>query len=1359
MYGVDVLTDPRFDQRVRWSPGERLDHLFEQRVDDLTAHGLSDRLAVDSEHEAVTYAGLDSRANRLARHLAHRGVRSGDRVGLLFDHAIDAYTAMIATLKLNAAYVPLDPKFPPDRIAYICQDAGVRTVITCTSLLAALGPATVEAIALDADAPAITALPSHRLGPDERGEPVEELAYVIYTSGTTGRPKGVAIEHASICNFVRVAAEVYGITGEDRIYQGMTIAFDFSVEEIWVPWMAGATLVPKPYGAALVGEELHDFLSSRRITGLCCVPTLLATLQEELPGLRFLLVSGEACPQDLITRWHRPGRRFLNVYGPTEATVTATWTTLDPGHRVTIGTPLPTYSVVILEPGSDRSLARGEVGEICVGGIALSPGYVHRPDLTAKAFIQDNIGLPNNPTHRLYRTGDLGRIDEDGNIEYDGRIDLQVKIRGYRIELTEIESILMQYPGVATAVVEPYRPEPDVVELAAYYCRVSDSAAVDPSEVQKLLRDRLPAYMVPSYLTELAKMPMLPSDKVDRKRLPTPTPADRLGAAAEYVAPEGLVEHELGRLLADELHLDRAGVTSHFFDDLGGDSLKMARFCAQVRKHPDLGSPSMQDVYRNPTIRLLAGALSDLELSSGTGTVHAGAVIEPTRPAHRVSTTRYVTVGAVQALTFALITSLYALVFIILFDWLTEAPHAGDAFFRSVGVSVALLGFSTLLPVVAKWLLVGRTRVKEIPAWGLDYYRFWVVRWLLGLSPVRLAAGTPVFIWYLRLIGAHVGRSTVIHGNILPPFPDLLTIGPNAVLLPGVGISCYHAESGVIRSGPVTIGDRAFVGAHSVVDIDTEIGADAQLAHSSSLGWGQRIPPGEHWHGTPAVPGGDDYRVVPEISPRPIRGVLFGLWTILIPVLLSAPLFTITWILIHSIPVIGIPLLGAEQLPWDAWPLNVILLAVSFTLVPVGLATGLLWVFTVPRLINMLLKPGRVYPLYGMGYAALRLVTRRTNTPFTTLFGDSSYITGYLSHLGYRLKPLVQTGTNFGMETRHDIPYLVRFGTGTMVSDGITMMNAEYSSTAFRVRPTVVGEHNYFGNNVVVSPDAKIADNCLLATKVLIPVSGEPRHDVGLLGSPAFEIPRSVQRDTAFDLLKSGPQHDQVLRDKLRYNTGSIVWRLVTRWIFGVVTGLMTLWAIDHHHDYGSWPMALTLFLLPLFSGLYFSFLERAVMAFRPMEPRFCSVYDRNFWRHERYWKVNSNAAAASLNGTPFKAWLLRAQGATVGRQLFDDGGVLVERTLVTVGDYCTFNAGAVIQCHSLEEGTFKSDRVVLEDGVTLAPAAFVHYGTHLGTGSLVETDAFLMKGEDVPAGQRWHGNPARPMPARLPSPTPSGQQ
>jgi AMP-binding enzyme len=217
----------------------------------------------------------------------------------------------------------------------------------------------------------------------------------------------------------------------------MTIAFDFSVEEIWVPLLAGATLVPKPAGSSLLGDELREFLAANEVTVLCCVPTLLATLDQDLPGLRFLLVSGEACRRT----------SSLGGTGPTEATVTATWTVVHPDRPVTIGVPLPTYSAVILDPtGEHQALLPGEVGEIGIAGIGLARGYLNRDDLTDRAFIPDFVGIDNNPSSRIYRTGDLGRVNDDGEIEYHGRIDTQVKIRGYRVELPEIESVLLQVP-------------------------------------------------------------------------------------------------------------------------------------------------------------------------------------------------------------------------------------------------------------------------------------------------------------------------------------------------------------------------------------------------------------------------------------------------------------------------------------------------------------------------------------------------------------------------------------------------------------------------------------------------------------------------------------------------------------------------------------------------------------------------------------------------------------------------------------------------------------------------------------------------------------------------------------------------
>jgi non-ribosomal peptide synthetase-like protein len=1352
----DVLVDLRYAQTPRWQPGERLDHLFEAQCDRLRGEGHGDRVAAADGDVVLTYDELDARANRLARHLSGEGVRAGDRIGLLFDRGIHAYVGMLAVLKLNAAYVPLDAGFPADRVAYIVSDAAVRTVVSLSSLRAVLARADVEVLCVDERADLIAGEDDGRLTAVERSAAVDELCYVVYTSGSTGRPKGVAIDHGGICSFVRVAAQVYGLTGQDRVYQGMTIAFDFSVEEIWVPWMVGATLVPKPGGTALIGRELRDFLVEQRITAMCCVPTLLATLEDDLPGLRFLLVSGEACPQDLVARWYRPGRRFLNVYGPTESTVSATWTTLHPDRRVTIGVPLPTYSVVILEPDAVQSVPQGDVGEIGIAGIGLSRGYLNRPDLTALAFVEDVLNIPNNPPGRIYRTGDLGRIDDDGEVEYHGRIDTQVKIRGYRIELTEIESVLLNLPGIAAAVVQPYSPEPGVVELIAYYSRRGD-AAVDPAEVYQKLTNHLPGYMVPAYLEELDTFPMLASDKVDRKSLPAPHGGRRLASLQSHVAPSNPTERALADVLAGVLRVERVSAQAHFFDELGADSLLMARFCARVREDPQLAALAMRDVYLNPTVERLA-----LELGSHLRAADAPALSTKSEnlsaaggrsggspaPSVATDTTKYVLTGVAQGVFFLCYTYLAALGIELGVGWIDAADGAVATYLRTVEVGALFLAVTIFLPIMTKWVLIGRWTPRDIPLWGLAYLRFWIVRTLTRISPAILFVGSPLYVLYLRALGARIGARVVILSRNVPACTDLLTIGAGSVIRKDAFFNGYRAEGCVIRTGRITLGDDAFVGEATVLDVDTALGSGAQLGHSSALLRGQQVPDGQRWHGSPAQATEVDHVRVPSLPYQWSRSVAHTVEHLLTQLLVGLPLTlgAIRPLVMSLIPGADTAGQGLSRLPMPGWSFGLHLLAITLVEFLAGLSVGLLLVMTLPRVLNLALHPDRVYPMYGFHYSLQRTIARMTNIRlFTALFGDSSYIVGYLASLGYQLFPVEQTGSNFGIDVKHETPYLSGVGTGTMVSDGLSLMNAEYSSTSFRVSPARVGARNFIGNNVAFPAGSRTGDNCLLATKVLVPLDGDLRENVGLLGSPPFEIPRSVQRDAQFDHLKTGEEFRRRLAAKNRYNLATIAWFLLTRWLYVFLVGLLMAGAFSLQSQLGTWAIALALTLVPVVSATYFILLQHAVMGFRAMQPRYCSIYDRYFWRHERFWKLDASAYVQMFNGTPLKSWIWRALGMRVGRRLFDDGCGIPEKSLVTIGDFCTLNQGGVVQGHSLEDGTFKSDHISLGDGCTVGTKAFIHYGVQIGAGAVLEADSFLMKGEEIPARRRWQGNPARP--------------
>ncbi|HEY2765641.1 MAG TPA: amino acid adenylation domain-containing protein, partial [Pseudonocardiaceae bacterium] len=889
-----VLMAPDHAQEVRWRHGERLHHLFEQQCD-----RIAQRVAVDTGDMTVTFSQLDARANQLARYLRARGAQPGQRIALLFDQAVPSYVAMLAVLKINAVYVPLDASFPADRVAYIVEDADVGMVLSLSHLranLTDLADFGTELIAVDAAGGEIGGQAERRLTDAERGTPVDELAYVIYTSGSTGWPKGVAISHASICNFVRVAAEVYGIQAEDRVYQGMTIAFDFSVEEIWVPWMSGATLVPKPGGTVQLGADLHEFLTRRGVTGMCCVPTLLSTLDEDLPGLRFLLVSGEACPQHLVSRWHRRGRRFLNVYGPTEATVTATWTELHPDRSVTIGVPLPSYATVILDPENPhRALPPGEVGEIGIAGIGLADGYLNRPDLTERAFIPDFLGIVGNTSGRIYRTGDLGRVNGDGEIEYHGRIDTQVKVRGYRIELTEIESVLLQVPGIAQAVVDTYKPAPGVVELVGYYSLHTGTADVDRGQIYRLLREHLPAYMIPAYLERLAVIPMTTSDKADRTNLPPPTIRRVQDPAHQEVTAANETERILAEALGVVLRVEHVPVESNFFDGLGANSLLMAQFSARLRKRTDLQPVSMKDIYLHPTIR---------ELAETIGVAGPAAQPTPAQPVTRASTARYVLCGTLQLVLFLTLALLGSLVLDDGFWWGAEGVGVLGVLGRAAVFSTSALLAACVLPVLAKWLLVGRWKGLEIPLWSLAYLRFWMVKVLIRVNPMVLFVGSPLYTLYLRALGAKIGRDVTVLSRIVPVATDLISIGDGTLIRRDCFFTGYRAVAGVLQLGPVTLGRDVVVGEHTVLDIGATMGDGAQLGHTSALQAGQTVPAGEHWHGNPAEPTQVDYRRVAPARCGIMRKIGYSLAQLLGAVVLGMAVLGVAGVLLNDIPAL-----------------------------------------------------------------------------------------------------------------------------------------------------------------------------------------------------------------------------------------------------------------------------------------------------------------------------------------------------------------------------------------------------------------------------------------------------------------------
>jgi non-ribosomal peptide synthetase-like protein len=522
------------------------------------------------------------------------------------------------------------------------------------------------------------------------------------------------------------------------------------------------------------------------------------------------------------------------------------------------------------------------------------------------------------------------------------------------------------------------------------------------------------------------------------------------------------------------------------------------------------------------------------------------------------------------------------------------------------------------------------------------------------------------------------------------------------------------------------------------------MGDDAQLGHSSSLWCSQAVPNGERWHGTPAQPTDVDYRAVTPVHCGSLRRAAFTV-TQLLSALTGFSLGTFLLSYLLSVPWVA----GDTDPTTGAFYGEI--LAGSLLLFFGGLLIGLLFVLTIPRVLNLGLATGQVYPLYGFRYWIYRVIARTTNAPFFMgLFGDSSYIMSYLRALGYGLSRFGQTGSNFGAQQKHETPYLVSVGTGTIISDGISFLTADFSSTSFRTRQVSVGAGSFFGNAIAYPSDGKVGDNCLVATKAMIPVDGKVREGVGLLGSPCFPIPRSGQRDSRLDL--SDAEFGRRLAAKNRHNLATIGIFLLVQWIRVYVTLLIGFVAVGDRLATGAVLVAVA--VASVFNLGYAVLVDRAATGFRAMTPQYCSIYEPYFWWHERYWELLGRPRI--LAGTPLRSLIWRLLGVRIGKRVFDDGCAIAEPTLVSIGDDCTLNSGTVLQSHSMEDGIFKSDYISIGARCTLAPGAFVHYGVTIGDEASLDTDSFLMKGEQIPPHARWGGNPARELQAGQPTCAPS---
>lgn len=1290
-----------------------LHELFETQVDTR-----GEASALICGELVLSYEELEAQANRLAHHLRSAGARPGCLIGLCLSRSEKPIIAILACLKAGAAYVPIDPTHPDDRIRYIIEEAEISLLI-CQEALAARIRTVFNGtlISLDGSAPEIATQCTARLTRNETGVTPDDLCYVIYTSGTSGRPKGVMTEHRNAHHFVQAFNTVCTTTPSDRIYQGFSLSFDGSVEEIWMAFSNGATLLVGTPETPRFGNDLAKYLSQAAITYFSSVPTMLSTITDDVATLRQLVVSGEACPPELVARWARPGRLILNVYGPTEATVNTTAKICKPDVPITIGHPIAGYSTLILD-SEMRPLPAGAKGELYIGGPGVSRGYLKQIELTSRHFVRS----PHDDS-RLYRTGDLVSISEHGELEFFGRIDDQIKIRGFRVELSEITSVLLAQSNVASATVTADNRE-GVAILAAYIAAKDRDKPIDRGALLDGLKAKLPAYMVPAYLDVLDELPMLSTGKVDRKRLPKPV-LPLLEETKAEAPPTSPLEGKIAETWATIFNVSKVGIDQDFFLDLGGHSLLAAQMVTLLRARVDLHVP-VRDVYAFPTIRQLAAHLA-IERGPPAS--------KPTRPQDVTpSLRREVGIGTATLQGLLLVALWYALSTPILF----VLPIADDFLRARIStvntIIILVLFYAALLPVMmiigvgAKWLIIGRYKPGVYPLWGSYYIRWWLVGGLQRILSPGLFIGTPLMPVYYRLMGAKVGRHCVLESALVSAW-DLVSIGSDTSIGADTQMQCARVENGYLILGRVDIGNRCFVGSHSAFGLNVRMADDSRLDDQSLLPDGAALSTGEQRRGSP----GEQLPVaVPNDGPIHrasfFRRTAFVVFAWFLGTLIS-----------FSAMAPGVALLVLWQYAFRHGWVWVLIWATP-ALIPVLIVVACLWVVVLKAILLRRAKPGiyRIYSFYYLRHWLAYGLMRSSRNLFLPIF-TTIYLPPWMRLLGAKIGKYAEMSTIWSF-----MPELLDAGESAFFADGCMLGGRRVFGGHFEIRINRIGSRSFVGNGAFMPTGANLGDNCLLGVLSAPPATSDSTPaGTDWLGSPAFQLPNRQKiggfEETATYRPTAKLYFQRAVVDALR-----ILIPAYTSTFLGL-SGIAALL-----YGYEVYGMPITFTFLPVLGLLAAAIAVLIVVGLKWMvmgrfKPVIVPLWSPYVWFNEMVNGAYESIMAPVLSaffGTPFAAPLLRLLGCKIGRHCYIATALFSEFDLVHIGDFAALNAGVVIQNHLFEDRIMKSSYLTIENGCSIGNMSVVLYDSRMQERATLGPLSLLMKGEVMPPDSRWHGIP-----------------
>jgi non-ribosomal peptide synthetase-like protein len=1333
--GGEVFTAPGPKPAPAVLRGQPMPHLLQDEllceIFAATVAASPGSIAMTTLERRFTYREVDLQAEAIAHGLIERGVGPGEVVGLWMARGPELLIAQIAIAKTGAAWLPFDADAPVERISVCLADAEAKGLLTSGAFARKAAGAVPAPVLVDEEIAVLAGAPLP--DPRARGATPDHPAYMIYTSGSTGVPKGIVITGRNICHYLRSANEIYAVGSSDVVFQGASVAFDLSMEEIWIPYLVGATLfvaTPEILGET---EQLPDILEEANVSVLDTVPTLLAVLPREVKTLRTIILGGEACPPAIAERWTRIGRTIYNSYGPTEATVVATVSEVWPREPVTIGKPIPNYTCYVVNEELEL-VGPGVEGELLIGGPGVARGYLKRDELTLEKFIANPFSQENGDPV-LYRSGDAVVLDHNGNLAFHGRIDDQIKIRGFRVELGEIEASLSNHPAIRHAAVV-LRHERGLDELVAFLT-LDGEGKPDPQELRARLRETLPPYMVPSRYEFLDTLPKLSSGKVDRKALKLVELTAPAGVDEEQEIPRDATEAKLLEAAKRVLPPGAIPFDADFFTELGGHSLLAARFVGALRETPRLASVTLQDLYTHRTLRALAAHLSakgELNAAPADLSFEAPPLL------------RRFLCGLAQAAVLpfilAIVTAQWLGVFVS-YQLITSVEAS------LLEESVALLGVylcvnlaTVAVSIIGKWLVIGRTRPGRYPLWGVYYYRWWLSQRLIGLTHAKWFQVSPLMNLYLIALGAKVGADALISefdaGAI-----DLVTIGAGASLGSKLKLSNARVEGDELIIGTIEIGADAYIGSSCAIEDNVVIGEGAALEDLTSLPSGGRVGAHEVWNGSPARKTGMvneaelDAPATAGPIRRPVMTFLFTLLVLAIPPLGLLPIFPAFYLFDKLDAWMGIPesnhQLYLAAIPLFAWPTAFVLVLVTVAFIVV-----FRWVVMPTRV-----RAG-AYSVWSWFYLrkwAVALATEVTLETLSSLFA-TLYMRSWYRMMGARIGKDSEISTN--LSGRYDI---VEIGEKCFIADEVVLGDEDVRRGWMYLKPVKTGDRVFIGNDGVVPPGAEIPTGALIGIKSKPPANSELSEGDTWFGSPPIKLPVRQKFDGGGANWTYEPP----------------AWRKVMRAVYEAVNVSMPTmlfmtfgtWAVESfgpsllEGEYGTLAGLFILDSVLISLGMTLSVVIVKWITMGRYEPQVKPMW--SFWamRTEAcavlYWGLAGKVMLEHLRGTPFLPWMLRLFGAKFGKGVFMDMTDLTEFDCVEVGDYCALNAVSALQTHLYEDRVMKIGRVRLGKGVTVGAGSTVLYDTHVGDYARLGPLTVVMKGESLPPDSRWIGAPAEP--------------